>query len=129
MTHLKAQSGCIFDYKLVAPAFMLGLDWPSNQDAHQVEAVLNANVNDQHAYAEEGFRTPAFMGRPASATEWRVLVFTGSPTRTRDTEGALWQTPDMQLWQLTDIELNMSVTYASRTPGEPTPAQCTRIDH
>ena len=129
MTHLKAQSGCIFDYKLVAPAFMLGLDWPSNQDAHEVEAVLNANVNDQHAYAEEGFRTPAFMGRPASASEWRVLVFTGSPTRTRDTEGALWQTPDMQLWQLTDIELNMSVTYASRTPGEPTLAQCTRIDY
>ena len=112
MTHLKAQSGCIFDYKLVAPAFMLGLDWPSSQDAHEVSAVLKANINDWHPYTEEGFRTPAFMGRPVSATEWRVIVFTGSPARTMD----------MDLRQLRDIELNMSVTYASRTPGKPTPS-------
>ena len=119
MTHLKAQSGCIFDYKLVAPAYMLGLDWPTSQNAHEVEAVLNANVNGVHHSAEEGFRTPAFMGRPVSATEWRVIVFTGSPAHTRD----------MDLQKLTDIQLGVSVTYASRTPGEPTLSQCTRVDY
>ena len=36
--------------------------------------------------------------------------------------------PDMDLGQLTDIELILSTTYASRTPGEPQLSECTRID-
>jgi hypothetical protein len=53
-----------------------------------------------------------------SATEWRVLVFAGSSTG-----GA-----DMDLQKLTDVVLNISATYASRTPGQPAPGECTRVD-
>ena len=48
-----------------------------------------------------------------------VDVYAGSP------DGIL---PDMDLEQLTDIELIFSTTYASREPGEPEPSECTRID-
>ena len=98
MTDFRSYAGCVFDYKLVAPAFMLGLDWPKEQKPMEVVGSLRANINGSHAYTEPEFRTSVFQGRPVSATEWRVLVLSGSPVG-----GA-----DMDLQQLTDIELNVS---------------------
>jgi hypothetical protein len=38
--------------------------------------------------------------------------------------------PDLDLQQLTDIELKVSTTYASRSANTlPTPAQCVRADY
>ncbi|MCO6449628.1 MAG: hypothetical protein J5I90_02455 [Caldilineales bacterium] len=120
ITHLKAQSGCVFDYRLMPPAVLLGLEWPSNQPPEQATAVFKGNVNAVHDWTENGYRTPAFLGRPVSATGWQVMLFAGAPQAGMK---------DMDLQQLTDIELNFSTTYASRTPGSPQPSDCTRIDY
>lgn len=117
--HLRSQAGCIFDYRLVAPSVLLGQAWAANQSAEASTATFNANVNQAHAYTENNFRTSAFLGRGASATDWQVLIFAGAPAQGLS---------DMDLQQLTDIELNLSITHASRTPGTPGPTDCTRID-
>jgi hypothetical protein len=117
--HLRSQAGCIFDYRLVAPSVLLGQEWAANQSAEASTATFNANVNQAHAYTENDFRTSAFLGRGASATDWQVLIFAGAPAQGLS---------DMDLQQLTDIELNLSITHASRTPGTPGPTDCTRID-
>ncbi len=118
-THLRSQAGCTFDYKLMPPAILLNLDWPSNQLPGQVPAVLNANVNGGHPWTENGYRTAAFLGRPVSATDWQVLIKAGAPK-----SGMI----DMDLQQLKDIELRFSTTHASRSPGPPKPSDCNRID-
>lgn len=120
VSHLKAQSGCVFDYRLMPPAVLLGLEWPSNQPPEQVTAVFNGNINAENPWTANGFRTPSFLGRPVSATNWQVLVFAGAP---------MSGMTDMDLQQLTDIQLNFSTTYASRTPGPPAAGDCTRIDY
>lgn len=119
LVHLRSHAGCIFDYRLIAPAALLGLEWPASQNAEAATATFRANVNGAHAYTENDFRTAAFMGRGASATDWQVLVFAGWP------ELGL---SDMDLQQLTDIKLNLGITKASRDPGTPTLTDCTRID-
>jgi hypothetical protein len=119
LVHLRSFSGCTFDYRLLAPAALLGLEWASNQDPEAATAVWNANVNETHTYSENGFRTPTFLGRAASSTGWQVLLYSGAPVS---------GLPNMDLQQLTDIELIFSTTYASRTPGTPQPSECTRID-
>lgn len=119
LVHLQSFAGCTFDYHLLAPAYLLGLEWASNQNPEAATAVWNANVNEAHPYTENGFRTPTFLGRAASSTDWEVLVYSGAPAA-----GMI----DMDLQQLTDIELIFSTTYASREPGDPEPSECTRID-
>lgn len=112
--HLRTLAGCIFDYRLISPAILLGLEWPSNQPPESTVAVFRTYIN-----GAGGERTSAFLGRAVSATDWQVIVFAGSP------QAGL---PDMDLQQLTDIELHFSTTYASRNPGNPNPADCIRID-
>ena len=112
--HLRTLAGCIFDYRLIPPAVLLGLEWPSNQPPESTGAVFKGHVNGAN-----GERTSAFLGRAVSATDWQVIVFAGSP------QAGL---PDLDLQQLTDIELHFSTTYASRNPGAPNPANCARID-
>lgn len=116
---LRSFAGCIFDYRLIAPSMLLGQEWPQNQPPDATTATFNANVNGAHAYTENGFRAEAFLGRGASATDWEVLVFAAAPA---------YGLSDMNLQQLTDLELKLSITYASRTPGTPGPTDCTRID-
>ena len=77
LVHLRSFAGCTFDYRLLAPATLLGLEWASNQDPEAATAVWNANVNEAHAYTENGFRTPTFLGRAVSSTDWEVLVYSG----------------------------------------------------
>lgn len=120
VSHLKAQSGCVFDYRLMPPAVLLGLEWPSNQPPEQVTAVFKGNVNTANPWTANGFRTASFLGRPVSATDWQVLIFAGAPMSGMS---------EMDLQQLTDIELNFSTTYASRSPGPPAAGDCTRIDY
>ncbi len=120
LVHLRSQAGCIFDYRLIAPAALLGLEWAQNQDPEAATASFLANVNEEHDYAENGFRAPEFNGRAVSSTDWEIVIYAGSP------DGIL---PDMDLAQLTDIELIFSTTYASREPGEPELSECTRIDY
>jgi hypothetical protein len=112
--HLRSQAGCIFDYRLIAPAALLGLEWPSNQPAEAVSTVFKSQINGAN-----GDRSTAFVGRSVSATAWQVTVFAGSP------EMGL---PDLDLQQLSDIELHFSTTYASRAAGDPRPSDCVRID-
>jgi hypothetical protein len=119
LVHMRSFAGCTFDYRLIAPAALLGLEWPAGQDPEVATAVWRANVNGLHDYTENGFRASEFLGRTVSSTDWELLVFAGAP------EAGM---ADMDLQQLTDIELIFSTTYASRQPGEPEPSECTRID-
>lgn len=114
VTHLRTASGCIFDYHLIHPAALLGLEWPANQPAEAVTTDFKAHINNAG-----GERTPAFLARPVSASDWQVDIFAGTP------EAGL---SDMDLQQLTDIELHFSTTRASRQPGEPHPSNCVRGD-
>lgn len=116
---LRSFAGCIFDYRLIAPTTLLGQEWPQNQLSDVATETFNGNVNQAHAYTENGFRAEAFLGRGASATDWDVMVFAASPA---------FGLSDMDLQQLTDVELKLSITHASRTPGTPDPSDCTRID-
>lgn len=121
--HLKSFAGCIFDYRLIAPAAWLGSEWPKGQDAESVTAAFTANVNDSHAYSENNYRTSAFSGRAISATDWEIIIFAGTP---QESLGL----PDMDFQQLTDIQLNFSATYASRDGNsQPAAADCARIDY
>lgn len=114
LLHLRAQNGCIFEYRLISPAALLGQYWPSNQNPEAATSVFNASINNAG-----GQSTPAFLARPLSATDWQVTVYSGAPTAGY---------PDMDLQQLDDIQLNFSTTYASRTPGDPQPQDCVRVD-
>ncbi len=116
---LKSQAGCIFDYQLIAPSFLLGLDWPANQDQGIATASFLANVNGETPYTNNGMRTEAFQGRGLASTDWTVEIFLGPPAQGMGT---------MNLNDLNDVQLNFSIVYASRTPGEPAPSACTRID-
>jgi hypothetical protein len=122
VTHLRARDGCILDFRLIHPAALLGYPWPANQDPESVTADVKAAVNGNWATKERplgGEPTPAFLWRPVSATEWQMVVFSGAPS------GSF---ADLDLQQLSDIELYFSTTRASRTPGEPDPASCVRTD-
>ena len=119
LVHLRSQAGCVFDYRLIAPAALLGLEWPANQSAEVATASFNANVNEETPYTNSGMRTEVFQGRASSTTEWQVFIFAGAPAVGLS---------DMDLQQLTDVELNLSIIYASRTPGDPQLSDCTRID-
>jgi hypothetical protein len=119
LVHLQSHSGCTFDYRLMAPAVLLGLEWASNQDPEAATATFKANVNETYPYTTNGFRTSAFLGRSVSSTDWEITIFAGAPSVGM---------ADMDLQQLNDIELNFSTTYASRQPGDPEPSECTRID-
>lgn len=123
--HMSSLDGCVFDYRLIAPINLLGREWPKTQNAESVTAVFNANVNDSHAYTENGYRTPGFDGQAISATDWEIIVFAGTP----QTSLGL---PDMDLQQLTDIQLKLSVVYASRSDsyqGPPPAPDCARVDY
>jgi hypothetical protein len=115
VVHLKALSGCIFEYTLVHPAALLGLEWPEGQPSDAATATFRAGVNTQNVA-----RTPGFLGRPVSASAWTVEIDSGSP------DGIL---PAMDLSQLEDIQLIFDTTYGSRTPGLPDPAACIRVDY
>jgi hypothetical protein len=115
MIHMRTQAGCIFNYRLVAPAEMLGLDWPKNQNPEAATVPFQANVNGAHQPTESGFRVDTFKGRSVSSTAWEILLFAGG-------------TPDMDLQQLTDLVLRLDTTYASRSPGLPKASDCARID-
>lgn len=119
LVHMRSLAGCVFDYKLVAPAALLGLEWAENQDPTKTTGTFKANINQAHAYTENGFRSESFEGRTISATGWEIMVFAGSPDNIL---------PDMNLQQLTDIELNLSAVYSSRVPGTPEASDCARMD-
>ncbi|MFQ5593146.1 MAG: hypothetical protein ACE5HA_03255 [Anaerolineae bacterium] len=114
VTHLRTRAGCIFDYRLIHPAALVGQEWPANQPPEQATTDFKASINGAN-----GERSAAFLGRPVSATDWQVQIFAGAP------ETGL---PDLNLQQLTDIELHFSTTRASRTPGDPRPEDCVRAD-
>lgn len=117
---LRSFSGCIFDYRLVPPAAMLGLDFPSNQPTDVVMGIFNADVNGMHGNSTSGYSTPAFLGRPLASTSWQVIVNPASPDGIQ---------PDLKLDLLTDIQLKLSTTYATRPSNtQPTDSQCVRID-
>lgn len=115
ITHLRALSGCIFDYRLIHPAALLGLDWPKDQPAEAALSAFNAGINGAN-----GENTNAFFNRPVSASNWQVTIFTAP-------EAGL---PDMNLLKLTDIQFKFSTTYATREAVEidPNHPDCVRTD-
>jgi hypothetical protein len=116
IVYLKARSGCIFEYHLVHPAPLLGLEWPEGAPLDVAPATFLASVN-----GENGTRTAAFLGRPVSSTDWEVEVKAGAP------ETGL---PDMDLQQLEDIVLVFDSTHATRLSlGVPHPSECVRTDY
>ncbi len=117
---LTSFAGCLFDYRLIPPASLLGLEFPSGQPTDLVTGVFNGDVNGAKGNSAPGFSTPAFLGRPLASNGWEVVINAGSPN------GIL---PDMDLQQLDDIELKISTTYASRSVNsQPQPSQCVRVD-
>ncbi|MFZ4662408.1 MAG: hypothetical protein ACOYNY_35695 [Caldilineaceae bacterium] len=117
---LTSFAGCLFDYRLIPPAALLGLDFPNKQPTDVVVGAFNGDINGGHAATTPGYSTPAFLGRPLAAESWQVVINAGSP------DGIL---PDLNLQQLTDIELEISTTYATRSSNsQPDPASCVRID-
>ncbi len=117
---LTSYAGCLFDYRLIPPAALLGLDFPSNQPTDVVAGAFSGDINGKHGNTTPGYSTPAFLGRPLAANEWQVVINAGSP------DGIL---PDLNLQQMTDIELKISTTYGTRASNvQPQPSQCVRID-
>ncbi len=117
---LRNFAGCVFEYRLIPPALLLGLDYPSNQPTDVVSGSFDADVNGVHGPNAPGFFTPAFLSRPVASTTWKVVVYGGSP------DGIL---PDMDLQQLTDIELRLNTTHASRDSNAPPRlTDCVRSD-
>ena len=117
---LTSFAGCLFDYRLIPPALLLGLDYPKNQPTDEAIGSFRGDINNQQPSGTAGYSTAAFLVRPVAANEWRVTLFAGRP------QVGL---PDMNLQQLTDIELEISTTYASRARGTPAPSECVRIDY
>ena len=118
---LTSFTGCYYDYRLVPPAALLGLEYPSDQPTDVVTGIFNGDINGANGNSTAGFSTPAFLGRPLASNGWQVVINAGSPN------GIL---PDMDLQQLDDIELKISTTYASRSVNsQPQPSQCVRIDY
>lgn len=118
---LTSYAGCLFDYRLIPPAALLGLEYPANQPTDAIAGTFNGDVNGQHENTTPGYSTPAFLGRPLAANEWQVVVSAGSPN------GIL---PDMDLQLLTDVELKISTTYGTRASNTmPQPSQCVRVDY
>ena len=118
LVQLRAQSGCILDYRLVSPAFLLGLEWSQGQNPELASAQFQANVNGETPPETNGFQNSEFLGRAISGTEWEVKLFSGGG-------GGL---PDMDLQQLTDVVLNFSATYVSRQVTTPKLSECVKID-
>lgn len=117
---LTSAAGCQFDYRLLPPAVLLGLEFPNSQPTDVVAGLFNGDVNSAHGNGTAGYSTPAFLGRPLASNGWQVVIYAASP------DGIL---PDLDLQQLTDIELKVSTTYATRAfTGAPQPAQCVRVD-
>lgn len=114
VAHMRSRAGCIFDYRLIHPAALVGQEWPSSQPPEQATTDFKSNVN-----GAEGERTGAFLSRPVSASSWEVQVFAGAPELGLD---------ELDLQQLEDIELSFSTTRGSRTPGQPQPEDCVRGD-
>lgn len=118
---LTSFAGCLFDYRLIPPAALLGLEFPFGQPTDLVTGIFNGDINGAHSNTTPGYSTPAFLGRPLDSNGWRVVINAGSPN------GIL---PDLDLQQLTDIELKISTTYASRSANTlPTTSQCVRADY
>ena len=120
--HLRSQAGCIFDYRLMEPAALLGLEWAGNQPPERARSTFNADVNGENVNSGNisAFQAGEFRGRPVSSTAWTVTISTASP-------GA--GLPKMDLSKLTDIEFVMGVVVSSRDPGEPELSDCARIDY
>jgi hypothetical protein len=118
---LTSFAGCLFDYRLIPPAALMGLEFPLGQPTDQVTGVFNGDINGVHGNPTPGYSTPAFLGRPLASNGWQVVINAGSPN------GIL---PDLDMQQLTDIELKVSTTYASRSSNTlPSASQCVRADY
>ena len=117
---LTSFAGCLFDYRLIPVAPLVGQEFPLGQPTDLVTGLFSADINGAKGNSTPGFSTPAFLGRPLASNGWEVVINAGSPN------GLL---PDMDLQQLTDIELKISTTYASRSSNsQPSSAQCVRAD-
>ncbi len=117
---LTSFAGCLLDYRLIPPAALLGLDFPTNQPTDVVAGAFSGDINGKHSNTTPGYSTPAFLGRPLAANGWQVVINAGSP------DGIL---PDLDLQKLTDIELKISTTYGTRASNSlPQPSQCVRVD-
>ena len=117
---LTSYAGCLFDYRLIPPAVLMGLDFPNTQPTDVVTGAFSGDINGLHGNAASGYSTPAFLGRPLASDGWQVVINAGSPN------GIL---PDLDLQQLTDIELKISTTYGTRASNTlPQPSQCVRVD-
>lgn len=109
---LTSFAGCLFTYRLMPSAVMLGLDWPSSQPTDVQAATLTYGVKG--ADGAMGNPTDGFAGRPI-ASPWQVVVYLGSA-------------PALDIAQLEDIEIAFTTTFASRTANDPRPQDCVRAD-
>ncbi|HRJ40754.1 MAG: hypothetical protein KJZ86_17855 [Caldilineaceae bacterium] len=119
LVQVRANSGCILDYRLVAPAFLLGLEWSEGQNPEKAFAQFQARVNNEPTNSTD-VQANELLGRGIASTEWTVKLFTGGA-------GNL---ADMDLQQLNDVVLKFSATYVSRDVPNKVPklSECVKID-
>lgn len=116
VVHLKGMNGCIYEYRLLHPAALIGLKWPEGESADSAQTWVEAQINGAPRP-----RVQAFAGRPVSATGWSLQLSAGAP------EDLL---PVMDLAELKDIELLFDSTCATRTSDDPPdPQKCIRVDY
>lgn len=113
LTFLRARSGCILEYRLIAPAKLLGFEWPEGQNPEQRRIKLRSSINDN----DGGVVNTELAGRSMSATKWTMEIEFAAPDSAQDA---------MDPAQLKDIDLTLGISFLSRQPVQPNPSQCVR---
>lgn len=112
----RAFDGCVIDYRLVHPGFLLGYRWPPDEDPEKKPSDVYARVEtctDPNLCQNV---STAFAGRPVASTDWQFKVYTTPPATGYD---------PLDLDYLTDIEINFDVEFSSRqSEVEPPPSEC-----
>ena len=110
VTHLRDETGCIREFKVVDPAIFVGLNLGREENRATFEAAVNAEP-------QPGYYTPHFNGRPISATDWQVEIPSAPPNASYATMDFAW---------LTDIELRISTTRRATDAQVADPLVCLR---
>jgi hypothetical protein len=70
--HHDSFAGCLFDYRLIPPAALMGLEFPFGQPTDQVTGVFNGDINGVHSNATPGYSTPAGIEWMAGGNQCRL---------------------------------------------------------
>jgi hypothetical protein len=110
VTHLRDETGCIREYRVVDPAIFVGISLGRENESTTFEAAVNGDPKPT-------YYTPQFNGRPVSASDWKIELQSGPPSTNFDV---------LDLQKLNDIELLISTTRRATDAQTPDPVICSR---